>query len=137
MSRASSVEQIILDTLSRENEHLTSHQVYERIRKNLPAVNPSTVYRALERLVKAGRVSISDMGTGAAVYELLSGGFHHHLVCQNCGHVATISHEEMRDLFAAIQQNNQFNILTRHLVLFGVCRACQQVTSQNCCGSPT
>lgn len=134
MARASSVEQIILDVLSREHEHLTSHQVYERIRSRLPAVNPSTVYRALERLTRAGKVSISDMGTGAAVYELLGGGIHHHLVCQNCGHITTVSHEEMRDLFAAIQVNNQFNILTRHLVLFGVCRSCQDAAGQDCPG---
>jgi Fur family transcriptional regulator, ferric uptake regulator len=125
--RASSVDQIIIETLSREHAHLTSLQVYEEIRGRLPAVNPSTVYRALERLVSYGKVSISDMGTGSAVFELLADGMHHHLVCQKCGQTFTIGHEEVRQFFETIEQKHHFQIITNHLILFGVCENCQQV----------
>ena len=124
--RASSVDQIILETLCTEHAHLTSHQVFEEIRDRLPAVNPSTVYRALERLAKNGKVSVSDMGTGSAVYELLADGVHHHLVCQNCGQVVTIGHEEVKDFFAAVHHKNHFDIITNHLILFGICEGCQR-----------
>ncbi len=67
--RTSSVELIILELLDKEQVHLTSHEVYQAIQKRLPATNPSTVYRALERLAADGKVSVSDMGTGSAVYE--------------------------------------------------------------------
>jgi Fe2+ or Zn2+ uptake regulation protein len=53
--RTSSIEQIILEVLSKEHAHLTSNQIYEVIRPRLPAVNPSTVYRALERLTGVGK----------------------------------------------------------------------------------
>ena len=78
--RASSVDHIIIEALSHEHAHLTSHQVYAEIRDRLPALNPSTVYRALERLVKNGKVSVSDMGIGSSVYELLESIPHHNLV---------------------------------------------------------
>ena len=123
--RTSSVDLIILETLSKEHAHLTSHEVYEHIRSQLPAVNASTVYRSLERLANAGKISISDMGTGSEVFESLIDGMHHHLVCQNCGKVITIGHEEVKDFFAAIQQKNKFVIQTNHLILFGVCEQCQ------------
>jgi Fur family ferric uptake transcriptional regulator len=123
--RASSVDQIILDTLSSEHAHLTSHQVFEKIREHLPAVNQSTVYRALERLVSYGKVSVSDMGTGSAVFEIMADGLHHHLVCQKCGYVLTIGHEDINDLFNKIQEKNKFNLITNHLVLFGICDKCQ------------
>jgi Fur family ferric uptake transcriptional regulator len=123
--RTSSVDQIILETLARENAHLTSHQVYAEIRQRLPAVNPSTVYRALERLAVAGKISVSDMGTGAAVYELLGNGLHHHLVCQKCGHVQTIDNESVGMFFESVQRKNRFEVVTRHLILFGVCLDCQ------------
>jgi len=123
--RASSVDQIIIETLSHEHAHLTSLQVYEKIRARLPAVNQSTVYRALERLVNCGKVSISDMGTGSTVYEILSDGLHHHLVCQKCGRVITIGHEEVKTLFSAIQQKMNFRVVTNHLILFGLCERCQ------------
>ena len=129
--RASSVDQIILETLSKEHAHLTSHQVYEAIRLRLPAVNPSTVYRALDRLVSAGRISVSDMGTGSTVFESILGSLHHHLVCQRCGKVMTIGHEEVRGFFAAIQQTKHFNIVTNHLILFGICEECRDTSSQN------
>lgn len=125
--RASSVDQIIIETLSKEHAHLTSLQVFEEIRLRLPAVNQSTVYRALERLVKNSKVSVSDMGTGSAVYELLADGLHHHLVCQKCGQVMTIGHEEVSDFFTTIQQKNHFNIITNHLILFGICEKCQVI----------
>jgi Fur family transcriptional regulator, ferric uptake regulator len=127
--RNSSVEQIILEILSQEHAHLTSNQVYEEISARLPVVNPSTVYRALERMAKAGKVSISDMGTGCTVYELVGGELHHHLVCQNCGKVVTIGHEEVDNFFMDIENKHQFKIITNHLILFGVCQECQQ--SQN------
>ncbi|MEN6408887.1 MAG: transcriptional repressor [Anaerolineaceae bacterium] len=123
--RTSSVDQIILDTLSHEHLHLTSHQVYEEIRDRLPAVNPSTVYRALDRLVSQGKISVSDMGTGAAVYETLSEGIHHHLVCEKCGAVITIDPQDVNILFDAIAQKKHFKTLTNHLVLFGICEHCQ------------
>ena len=123
--RASSVDQIIIETLSKEHAHLTSLQVYEEIRERLPVVNQSTVYRALERLVNVGKVSVSDMGTGSTVFELLADGLHHHLVCQKCGQVTTIGHEEVEGFFAAVQQKNRFHIVSNHLILFGICENCQ------------
>jgi len=129
--RASSVDQIILETLSKEHAHMTSHQVFEEIRERLPAVNKSTVYRALERLANNCKVSVSDMGTGSAVYELLADGVHHHLVCQKCGRVVTIGHEEVKDFFTAIHLKNHFNIVTNHLILFGICENCQANTGNN------
>ncbi len=123
--RSSSVDQVIISTLSKEHAHLTSLQIFEEIRERLPAVNPSTVYRALDRLVSNGLVSVSDMGTGSDVYELLADGLHHHLVCLKCGNVMTITHDDVRGFFSRIQAKNHFSVLTNHLILFGICEGCQ------------
>jgi len=125
--RASSVEKVIFETLSHENAHLTSLQVYDQIRDRLPALNQSTVYRALERLVKQGRVSVSDMGTGSAVYELLQSEPHHHLVCQRCGSVQTIGNELVGKFFLEVSDRFDFKLTTNHLVLFGKCADCKKL----------
>jgi len=132
--RTSSVDQVIIELLSREHAHLTSLQVYEELRQRLPAVNQSTVYRALERLAGNGKVSVSDMGTGSAVYEIVGGARHHHLVCQKCGTVSTIGDEEVQQFFAGIQKKNNFNIITNHLILFGICSRCR-VSDQGASGA--
>ncbi|MCX6053432.1 MAG: transcriptional repressor [Chloroflexi bacterium] len=129
--RASSVDQIIIDTLSKGQAHLTSLQVFEEIRLRLPAVNQSTVYRALERLVKDGKVSVSDIGTGSAVFEYLADGLHHHLVCHQCGQVKTIDHEEVENFFTAVQNSNHFTIATNHLILFGICENCMETNGNH------
>ncbi|PKO05166.1 MAG: hypothetical protein CVU41_13475 [Chloroflexi bacterium HGW-Chloroflexi-3] len=123
--RNSSVDQIIFKLLSKEHAHLNSLQIYNQIRKILPAVNQSTVYRSLDRLVKNRKVSVSDMGTGAAVYEKITDGYHHHLVCHSCGNVLTIEHQDIEKFFNSIETNNQFKVYTNHLVLFGICKDCQ------------
>jgi Fur family transcriptional regulator, ferric uptake regulator len=124
--RSSSVEQSIVDTLSKGQTHQTSLQIFEEIRDRLPAVNPSTVYRALERMVSRGQVSVSDMGAGAAVYELVNEAAHHHLVCQKCGAITTLNPGDVDRFFTSVQRGTGFHIVTNHLVIFGVCKACQK-----------
>ncbi len=128
--RASSVDTIILETLAREESHLTSHEIYEIIRKQLPAVNPSTVYRSLDRLAGLGRISVSDMGTGAEVYESVEHGRHHHFVCQSCKSISMISDEDVKAFFTKLEDRYQIEITTNHLVLFGKCSACKDLHHQ-------
>lgn len=123
--RRTTVNQFILETLEQNRLHLTAQQVYENLHKRLPAVNPSTVYRALERLVHAGKVSVSDMGMGAALYESISSEPHHHLVCQGCGSIITINDQAVQSFFHQVERDNQFHVVTNHLILFGYCHKCK------------
>jgi Fur family transcriptional regulator, ferric uptake regulator len=125
--RTSSVDAVILEILSKEKTHLTSNQVHEKIRGQFPTINFSTVYRALERLTRQGHISVSDMGTGAVVYESREGEMHHHLVCQKCGRVLTIGNEDVYGFFTTLQDKNHFTIATNHLILFGTCENCSKI----------
>lgn len=124
--RASSVNYAILKTLGSSADHLTAAEVYGQIRQNFTAVNPSTVYRSLERLVKAGQVSVSDMGRGQAVYELVGEHLHGHLVCQVCAAAVPLDGEAMRRLFEGIEAGSGYQVTTNHLVLFGMCPECRE-----------
>jgi Fur family ferric uptake transcriptional regulator len=126
--KKSSNDQIILETLSKQGSHLTSHQIFESVHRSLPAINPSTVYRSLERLVSLGRVTISDMGLGASVYEMTGEERHHHLVCQICGTITKLPDERVSPWFDGLEKEFKFTIKTNHLVLFGVCSVCQNNT---------
>lgn len=121
----SSIEIAILSLLAENNCHLKAHEVYEHLHPRFPAVNPSTVYRALDRLAHAGKISVSDMGTGASVYEKVADGMHHHLVCQKCGQVHTIDHNIVGSFFTEIEDAYSFIVATNHLVLFGDCKHCK------------
>lgn len=123
--KASSVDQIIIEFLKLNRQHFASHQIYEQLRSRLPAVNRSTIYRSLERLTNQGKISVSDMGTGVLLYEYVGEGRHHHLVCQECHHIIDISDEAVAPLFMKIEQTSRYEILTNHLILYGVCPGCQ------------
>lgn len=123
--KTSSIEIAIRSLLAENNCHLKAHEVYEHLRPRFPAVNPSTVYRALERLAHAGKISVSDTGTGASVYEKVTDGMHHHLVCQKCGQVQTVDHKIIGPFFTEIEEAYLFIVATNHLVLFGDCKQCK------------
>lgn len=123
--KSSSIEFAILKLLDENNSHLKAHEVYEALHPGFQSVNPSTIYRALDRLAHAGKISVSDMGTGASVYEKVTDGMHHHLVCQKCGHVQTIEHKMVGDFFNQIESEFNFQVATNHLVLFGECSVCK------------
>jgi Fur family ferric uptake transcriptional regulator len=125
LMKTSSIEYAILELLEENNSHLKAHEVYEHLHLHFPSVNPSTVYRALDRLAHAGKISVSDMGTGASVYEKVTDGMHHHLVCQVCGRVLTMDHKSVKGLFTQIETEFSFRIVTNHLILFGVCPECE------------
>jgi Fur family ferric uptake transcriptional regulator len=124
--RASSVTNEILEILKKEHDHLTEVEIYEAVKNKFTAVNHSTVYRALRRLVDDGQVSITDIGRGAQVFEFCSGDTHHHLVCQSCGKITNLTDGTVEELFAQIEKNHHFQVITKHLALFGYCQACQE-----------
>ena len=122
--KSSTVQQFIVELLAEEQAHLTAQDIYARLKPRLPTVNPSTVYRALDRLASAGEVSVSDMGTGAAVYEMASNHPHHHLVCEGCKKVITLENDLIQPLFAEGEGRFNYRLTTNHLILFGYCEAC-------------
>jgi len=122
--RASSISHAILEQLEGHHTHLTASQIYEAIKENFSAVNPSTVYRALKRLVSAGEVTISDMGMDSLVYERRGKIPHHHLVCQDCGSVLMIDDQLFRRFVSQVEAQYAFNVVTDHLILYGTCAAC-------------
>ena len=122
--KSSTAQQFILELLQDKHAHFTAHEVYVHLKPRLPSVNPSTVYRALERLTNAGEISVSDMGTGAAVFEMVGSSPHHHLVCQGCRRVITLDNDLLQPLFGKIEGQFGFQLTTNHLILFGYCQGC-------------
>lgn len=124
--RSSAVQQLVLKLLQEEHSHFTAQEVYTRVIERLPGVNQSTVYRTLERLKNTGKVSVSDMGLGAAVFEMVANPPHHHLVCQNCHKVITLDNEVVQPLFDGIENKFNYQLTTNHLILFGYCPECRE-----------
>lgn len=83
----------------------------------------SSVYRALEALEGAGLVVAIRAGQDEVRFEWAEGA-HHHLICDECGHVSEVSLDAAPALEREVASTYGFNTRVRHLALRGVCRGC-------------
>ena len=111
--------------LAEPDRHLSAEDVADRVRKDLPAVNPSTVYRTLGLLVEEGLLLRTDLGGDRSFYEPCREHPHHHLVCERCGTVAHIHDEVLGDLADRVERAAGFLLGAGELSLFGLCSACR------------
>ena len=84
--RATQQRQLIWSALAADPDaHLSAEDLVERVRERLPGVDPSTIYRTLDLLVREGLVSRTDLGADRAFFEPAREHAHHHVVCTSCG----------------------------------------------------
>jgi len=118
--------QIILDALCALGGHVTVGELYDRVHAQFPAIDRSTVYRALDFFGELGLVCAAEVG-GATVYEIAMPGqapAHHHLVCRDCGNVAHAPGEVFAGLRARLAADYGFAADLDGLTIPGRCREC-------------
>lgn len=118
--------QIILDTLCEMGGHVTVAELYERVHGRFPAIDRSTVYRALDFFVALGLVRAAEIG-GAAVYEIAgqsAHGPHHHLVCRGCGDIDHVPDDAFAAFAARLRDDYGFAADVDNLTIPGLCREC-------------
>ncbi len=117
---------MILSALRHADGHLTAADIYDQVLQDYPYVDISTVYRTLSVLRELRLVSETDMGTGDTTYEWLrEQRRHHHLICRDCGAVASLDHRYLENLGAEILAESGFRPDIDHFAIFGLCAACQ------------
>lgn len=123
-----SIEKISLDgyKLTRVREDLLSFleeqekpMSAQRIAEFLPGFDLASIYRNLNLFVELEIVNVEQMG-GEKVY-CLSSQPHHHIVCENCGHIeAIVCDHKFR--------HKNFSNIKHQLSLSGVCNKCRKNT---------
>jgi Fe2+ or Zn2+ uptake regulation protein len=119
--------QIILDTLCEMGGHVSVAALYERVHGRFPAIDRSTVYRALDFFAGLGLVASAEIG-GVAVYEIAGEEEgdcpHHHLVCRACGHIDHAPGAAFNEFAARLQAAYGFAADVDRLTIEGLCREC-------------
>jgi Fur family ferric uptake transcriptional regulator len=117
--------QMILQAISSAGSHISAEEISEKIRKNYPNIDLSTVYRTLELLSKLGLVTETDLGDGRKRFHSISKGRHHHLVCQRCGRVIELEEDALAPLKTEFVQRYKFTAELTHMAFFGHCENCK------------
>jgi Fe2+ or Zn2+ uptake regulation protein len=117
---------LIWDALvERPDTHLSAEDVVERVRAHMAKVDPSTVYRTLDLLVREGLVRRTDLGAGRAFYEPAQDHLHHHVVCELCGAVAHLHDEEVGDVRERVEAASGYALSRTDMSFYGRCPACR------------
>ena len=116
---------MILDIIYDSQGHVSAEEIHQRVRKQYPFVDISTVYRTLNLLKKLRLITETDLGGGSVRYERLEHGRHHHLVCRRCGDSFPLEHSLLAPLEERLLKEHGFAADLDHFAIFGLCHRCQ------------
>ncbi|MDQ6837505.1 MAG: transcriptional repressor [Actinomycetota bacterium] len=123
--RATATRRSTIDVLlAAGDEHLNAEEILQRVRRRVPDVAESTVYRTLASLEELGVVTHQHLGHGPSTYHQTTNA-HQHLVCQTCGSIIDVPDTVFEDLATRIDGDYGFVIDPRHFALQGTCRECR------------
>ncbi|MBF0499574.1 MAG: transcriptional repressor [Candidatus Riflebacteria bacterium] len=133
--RLTASRKIILDIFRYGSRPLSAEDIYLAIRAENKNVGLTTIYRALDSLVKANIVRKFAVNTERALYELAGKQaceHHHHLVCRKCDLLIDYKdfcEEEVRlikRIEELVAKRHSFEIHDHQLSFVGICNRCQK-----------
>ncbi|XXJ19300.1 Fur family transcriptional regulator [Desulfovibrio caledoniensis] len=118
---------VILDTLLRKNDHLSSEELYALVKKRDASIGQATVYRTLKLLSDSGLIEPLDFADGVTRYEPCYGKDHHdHLICEQCGKNIEIVDEVIERRQEQLAQEHGFTLIRHKMYLYGLCPDCRK-----------
>ena len=115
----------ILSVFLEAKGHVTSEELYSRVRERAPAIGYTTVYRTMKLLCDAGLASERHFDDGNTRYEIAH-EHHDHLVCTRCGKIIEFECEMIESAQEAIAARYGFRVLRHRHELYGHCRECRE-----------
>lgn len=119
----------ILDVIiENEGNHLSTEEIYDKVKKKCPEIGLATVYRTMQMFDKSGVVYKHNFNDGRSRYELNSNEDHqhHHLICTNCGRVVEVEEDLLEQLEHEIENKYNFMIINHNVKFFGYCHFCKR-----------
>ena len=114
----------ILEAFLDAKGHITSEEIYQRVRERSPNIGYTTVYRTMKLLCDAGLANERHFEDGVTRYEIHH-EHHDHLVCVRCGKIIEFECQMIEDAQNEIASRYGFQVLRHRHELYGHCRACQ------------
>ena len=114
----------ILDVFLGAPGHITSEDIYQRVREQHPNIGYTTVYRTMKLLCEAGLAQEHHFDDGMTRYEI-EHEHHDHLVCTRCGKVIEFECAMIEATQNEIADRYHFRVLRHRHELYGHCDECR------------
>lgn len=108
-----------------EQRHMSAEDVYKALLESGEEIGLATVYRVLTQFEGAGLLSRLSIEGGHAVFELIDGDHHDHLLCVSCNKIEEFVDEVIEQRQRDIAQEKGFKMTEHSLYIYGICKDCQ------------
>ena len=115
----------VLDAVLDRNDHPTADDVHTLVRRRLPEVSRTTVYRTLDTLVRLGIIT-KACHPGSVVRFDPRTELHHHLVCMHCDRVLDFEDARLDAVPIPDTSGTGFEVSDFRVQLRGICQHCRQ-----------
>jgi Fur family peroxide stress response transcriptional regulator len=117
---------VILETVLDLDNHPSADQIFDAVEDRLPGIARTTVYRALEHLVRMGVITKAcHPGRVARFDPRLE--LHHHLVCLRCNEFFDFEDERLNHLTIPDTSAFGFEVNDYRVQLRGICNSCREM----------
>jgi Fur family peroxide stress response transcriptional regulator len=116
--------QVIYDTLIAMPGHPSPEEVYTKVRKRIPSISLATVYKNLNRFLKAGLLQEMSVHHGSLRVEV-NDHPHHHLVCSACKKIEDIDWDQIGPLHVHGRLPKGFAVQRFSVDVIGLCAQCR------------
>ena len=117
--------ELILEEFLRAGSHLSTEELYLRLRRKNPRIGYATVHRSLKLFAECGIAEQRHFGDGQARYEASDHDEHHdHLICVACGKIVEFEDPRIEALQVEVAGAHGFSIVRHRLELYGRCPEC-------------
>ena len=113
----------ILEVFLQGTGHVTSDELFQRVREEHPNIGYTTVYRTMKLLCDAGLAAERHFDDGITRYEIAH-EHHDHLVCTRCGKIIEFESQVIEDTQSQIADSHGFRVLRHRHELYGHCQDC-------------
>jgi Fur family ferric uptake transcriptional regulator len=114
----------ILDVFLGITGHISSDELYQRVKSRHPHIGFTTVYRTMKIFCEAGLAVERAFEDGVTRYEIPH-EHHDHLVCVRCGRIVEFECSMIESAQDRIAKEYGFRLLRHRHELYGHCSACQ------------
>jgi Fur family transcriptional regulator, peroxide stress response regulator len=115
--------QVIFESLAQMPDHPSPEDVYERVKKLIPAISLATVYKTLHTFVEHDMLREFSPHHGTLRVDINTHA-HHHLICTRCKSVMDIENKDLDPVKLRRRLPKGFKVERVAVEVQGICAKC-------------